>query len=471
MFQPIKVLIVDDNLVVRKMISDHLETVIGIEVISTANNGISGIEKWHRYNPEVILSDLEMPGKDGYDMSMDILKEGKDVAIIVVSALSNQYAERVLDMVSNGVSDYILKPSDIAGGTSKEEFWRSLSELVLTHGQIIQNKRGTNSEAPPTTHSKLSVSNKSHSKSAKDSTPDHHSSDFSTVTPAKASTSPPSVKKTIPTAKKEANSQMERPSKIATPSGKPTISKGTSTTGSTNKYSNSPFNKKDEIISSHHADESLFAGKPYNLVKPQAVLPPKLLAIGSSTGGPAALTTFLKELKRCGLRTDVPVFITQHMPPIFTARLADQLTMNTGFQVIEAQENMVVENGKFYLAPGDFHMHLGTSADGQNNVIRLKQTPKVNFCRPAVDEMLDSLVKKYKASQMLTVILTGMGSDGKKSCIKLRESGGTIFAQNEETSAVWGMPGAVATANICSVVSPLDELARKTVKYMKEARI
>lgn len=184
-----------------------------------------------------------------------------------------------------------------------------------------------------------------------------------------------------------------------------------------------------------------------------------VLAIGSSTGGPQALLEVLG-----GLQEDfnLPVLITQHMPATFTGILAEHISKATGRDAKEGQDGETVTPGRIYIAPGDFHMSL--EADGNESVIRLNQDPPVNFCRPAVDVMLRSMAAIY-GNQLLTVILTGMGQDGLVGSGAVVEAGGTVIAQDEETSVVWGMPGAVTNAGVCSAVLPLKKLADKICDF------
>lgn len=181
---------------------------------------------------------------------------------------------------------------------------------------------------------------------------------------------------------------------------------------------------------------------------------PEVVAIGSSTGGPQALTQFFSELKG-PIRQ--PVFITQHMPPMFTAILADNIARQGGMTCREATHGEKVEASTVYVAPGNYHMTVHKSATGAT--IALNQEPPENFCRPSVDPMLRSMIDVY-GGRILAVIFTGMGADGLKSCQKLVEAGGVVYAQDEATSVVWGMPGAVATAGICTQVLPLGLMAR-----------
>lgn len=179
---------------------------------------------------------------------------------------------------------------------------------------------------------------------------------------------------------------------------------------------------------------------------------PMILAIGSSTGGPQALFEVLKHCRN--LR--VPIVITQHMPPTFTKILADHITRQCDLPTFEAEDGMIIQPGKAYVAKGGFHM-LITKHENGSPMIKLDNGPAVNYCKPAVDPMLDSLIAIYGA-KILSVILTGMGHDGLDGCKKLVALGGQVIAQDEATSVVWGMPGAVAQAGICSEILPLSEI-------------
>jgi two-component system chemotaxis response regulator CheB len=185
----------------------------------------------------------------------------------------------------------------------------------------------------------------------------------------------------------------------------------------------------------------------------QPSVPPKVIAIGSSTGGPQALARVV-----AGLAPAVrqPILITQHMPPTFTTLLAEHLAKVSGIGCAEALDGEPLVGHRIYLAPGGRHMVVERS--GREVVVRLSDSPPENFCRPAVDPMLRSLSEIY-GSGVLVIILTGMGSDGLKGAESIVSSGGTVIAQDEKTSVVWGMPGAVATAGLCSAVLPLEEIA------------
>ncbi|HEY8613737.1 MAG TPA: chemotaxis-specific protein-glutamate methyltransferase CheB [Roseomonas sp.] len=186
-----------------------------------------------------------------------------------------------------------------------------------------------------------------------------------------------------------------------------------------------------------------------------AVAPPSLVAVGSSTGGPQALASFLRALVPA---PPVPVVIVQHMPAGFTTMLADHLDRVGPLRVAEAKEGEVLIPSRAYLAPGDRHLLVERSPAGL--VARLRDDPPEHFCRPAVDPMLRS-AQRACDGRVLAVILTGMGQDGLAGCRAVVAGGGTVLAQDEASSVVWGMPGAVARAGIARELLPPDRLAAR----------
>ena len=198
----------------------------------------------------------------------------------------------------------------------------------------------------------------------------------------------------------------------------------------------------------------LSPARPIRLRK-ESMLAPKILLIGSSTGGPQALHAVFKALSKSLTQ---PILIAQHMPPVFTAALAKAITDKNGWACTEGEDGEVIQGGHAYIAPGDKHMVI--EKDGGETVIRLNQDPPVNYCRPSVDPLFRSAVKIFGAATLATM-LTGMGSDGEAAAGVIAEAGGTVIAQDEATSVVWGMPGAVAVAvaGVCSAVLPLGDIA------------
>jgi two-component system chemotaxis response regulator CheB len=194
-------------------------------------------------------------------------------------------------------------------------------------------------------------------------------------------------------------------------------------------------------------------------LRPFSTLPPQVLLIGASTGGPQALATFLSELGPTLKR--LPVLITQHMPATFTSIFADHLARACGRPVREARHGEPVTAGTPLVAPGGQHMRVA-SRDGIP-VIALDDAPPVNFCKPAVDPLFSSGAEVWRA-RALGVVLTGMGIDGTAGATEIVARRGSVIAQDEATSVVWGMPGSVAHAGLCSAVLPVARLAATVVR-------
>jgi two-component system chemotaxis response regulator CheB len=180
---------------------------------------------------------------------------------------------------------------------------------------------------------------------------------------------------------------------------------------------------------------------------------PRLICVGSSTGGPQALAAFLRRLPR---QLPVPMVVVQHMPAGFTSMLARHLDTLGGPRVAEAAGGETLKPGHVLLAPGDRHLLL--RAEGESLVTQLSDAPQENFCRPAVDPTLRSIVAAV-GGRAQAVILTGMGHDGLAGSKALAAAGGTIWAQDEASSVVWGMPGAVAKAGLAAELAPPEALA------------
>jgi two-component system chemotaxis response regulator CheB len=179
----------------------------------------------------------------------------------------------------------------------------------------------------------------------------------------------------------------------------------------------------------------------------------EVLAIGSSTGGPDALAAVL-----AGLPADlpVPVVIVQHMPPIFTRMLAERLNSISPLTIVEAEEGVSLSRGQVLVAPGG--RHLEVRMRGTSILAHLSDAPPENYCKPAVDVLFRSVATVFK-DRVLAAVLTGMGRDGAQGATTIRSAGGKVYAQDEATSVVWGMPGAVVNAGQADRILPLGDMA------------
>jgi two-component system, chemotaxis family, protein-glutamate methylesterase/glutaminase len=354
--KPVTVIIVDDSIIVRGVISRLLRAEPQIEVISTAIDGVMAIEHVKNLKPDVVILDIEMPNMDGMTALPLLLKASPNTKVIMASTLTLRNADLSLKALALGASDYLPKPS----ATDRNEMDRFLHEL-LHKIMALAGRTVTQPSAPIHTNAP------------------------------------------------------------AAPTQYPTF-------------------------------------QAHMLRAP--TLAPKALAIASSTGGPQALNTLFTQLG--GALKTVPIFVTQHMPPAFTKILATNIAAVSGRECHEAEQGEVVMAGRTYVAPGDFHLLL--ERHGSEIRVQLDKGEMINFCRPAADPMIRSLVEIY-GGHLLLVVLTGMGQDGLVGATFLAQAGGAVVAQDKETSVVWGMPKAVSDAGIASAILPLNDIAA----YVKKA--
>lgn len=191
----------------------------------------------------------------------------------------------------------------------------------------------------------------------------------------------------------------------------------------------------------------------------------KIIAIGTSTGGPNALMELIPIIPE---KFPVPIVIVQHMPPIFTKTMAERLSQVSKLPVKEASENQkVLEPGTIWIAPGDYH--LTVKKDGAVVRLFINQNPHENSCRPSVDVLFESVAQTYGPTA-LGVMLTGMGADGLRGSRLIKKSGGQIFIQDEESSIIWGMPGAIFQAGLADLILPLDQIASAIVRHVMNNR-
>jgi two-component system chemotaxis response regulator CheB len=192
---------------------------------------------------------------------------------------------------------------------------------------------------------------------------------------------------------------------------------------------------------------------------------PRVLLIGSSTGGPQAVNAVISGIGE--VIDQAPVLITQHMPPTFTAIFAEHLARISGRPVAEAQHGEMVRAGHVYVAPGGRHMRVVRRHVGAE--IAIDDGPLINFCKPAVDPLFSSAAATWGGA-CLALVLTGMGSDGVRGAAEIVAAGGGVVAQDEASSVVWGMPGSVANAGLCSAILPLDQIAPRIVRLFSGGR-
>ncbi|MCK1616235.1 chemotaxis response regulator protein-glutamate methylesterase [Bradyrhizobium sp. 159] len=367
---PLRVMIVDDSVVIRGLISRWVGAEHDMEVAASLRTGLEAVNQIERINPDVAVLDIEMPELDGLSALPQLLAKKRDLVIIMASTLTRRNAEISFKALSLGAADYIPKPESTREASAADIFHHDLVQKIRHLGARLRRRSAV-------------------------------------ASPPLAPASPASVVRAAAVARSTA------PASAAPSAGAP-------------------------------------ATRPFST---QA---PKVLLIGSSTGGPQALMALVTELGPVIDR--VPVLITQHMPPTFTTILAEHLARSSRKPAAEAIDGEPVKRGRIYLAPGGKHMRVVRS--GTDTVIALDDGPAVNFCKPAVDPLFTSAIDIWHGG-ILCVILTGMGSDGMRGGKDIVAAGGSVIAQDEASSVVWGMPGAAANAGICAAILPLNQIGAK----------
>ncbi|WP_261343697.1 chemotaxis-specific protein-glutamate methyltransferase CheB [Symmachiella dynata] len=212
-----------------------------------------------------------------------------------------------------------------------------------------------------------------------------------------------------------------------------------------------------------HSTQTAAPEKPVLVTPTTTAAIPKILVVGASTGGPKALSSLVAGLP---VDFDLPILITQHMPPMFTPMLAKHLEKDGGRPCCEATNGMLIERGKTYVAPGGFHMAI--DRQDKRMVTVLNEEPPEHFCRPSVNFLYRSAAQWYGQST-LAVMLTGMGEDGIEGARELAAVGAPIIVQDKATSVVWGMPAAIANAGLADQTLPLDLIPNAIQRICRQA--
>lgn len=342
----IRVLVVDDSVVIRRLVTHALEEDAALEVVGAAANGVLALQRIPQLNPDVLTVDIEMPEMDGLELLRHLRVEYPKLRVIMFSTLTECGATATIDALALGADDYVTKASN--EGSLDRSMARLRQELLPRIKQFFRF-----------------------------------------------------------------------PQTLAVPRAEP--------------------------LRAHPA-------------YPPACRRPKLVAIGVSTGGPAALGAILPGFPP---EFRLPVLVVQHMPAMFTRLLAERLNASCRIPVAEAVQGERITPGRILIAPGDYHMKvegLGVAAR-----IRLDQSPPQNSCRPSVDALFSSIGDVY-GGDALGVVLTGMGQDGLRGAEILKARGAAILAQDEATSVVWGMPGAVVDHGLADRVLPLDQVVPEILR-------
>jgi two-component system chemotaxis response regulator CheB len=347
---PIRVLVVDDSVVIRKVLSSTFAEDPELEVVGTASDGRIALAKIPVLNPDLVTLDVEMPVMDGLETLAALRKLYPKLPVIMFSTLTERGAAATLDALSLGASDYVTKPSN-SGSFDVA--------VAIIHRELI-----------------------------------------------------PKIKALCGRAKR-----------LTLPPPLPPVKRRI------------PSNRRVEIV-----------------------------AIGTSTGGPNALTELLPRIPE---DFPVPIVVVQHMPPVFTRLLAERLASRSAIPVKEGSAGATLLPGHAWIAPGNFHMKVIRA--GVEWRLSLNQAPPENSCRPAVDVLFRSVAAAY-GPNVLGVVMTGMGSDGVLGARDIRDAGGEVIIQDEDSSVVWGMPGLVHASGLDDAVYPLDQLAAEITRRVQHRR-
>ncbi len=354
--QKIRVLIVDDSVVVRRLITHALTDESELEVVGTASTAESALQKIPLLKPDLLTLDINMPGMSGLELLPILRERHPDIHVLMVSALTIHGASSTLDALMLGASDYVSKPAEDA--SLGPALAKLQAELIPKIKQLFR--------------------------------PSAETRPLPVTRPATPASAVPALPRSFAAMSRRGEHQV--------------------------------------------------------------------LAVGVSTGGPTALASFMAGFP---LAFPLPIVIVQHMPPVFTRLLADRLRSLTGFNVVEATAGMLLEPGKAIIAPGDFHMRLRRA--GTQVEVTLDQGPQECSCRPSVDVLFRSVRQVFGATAIGTV-LTGMGQDGLRGVEEMKRGGAYIFAQDEASSVVWGMPGAIAQAGFADEVLDLSLIPTAIMK-------
>ena len=414
----VRVLVVDDSSFFRRRVSEILTADPDLEVIGTAADGAEAVQQAKVLRPDVITMDIEMPVLDGISAVRQIM-DSCPTPILMFSSLTHDGARATLDALEAGALDFLPKKfEDIA--RNRDEATSVLQQRVKALGRKrVQRVTSLTGRAEP---SVTPPSRRPLSQSAP-------------VAPTRGISRPSAF-----SARHDTSGTAARPSAFG--------AHNTSASITRQGGSSTPTEPRE---SSREADTPASS-----LTELNANSRYKLLAIGTSTGGPVALQTILTQLPA---NFPYPIVLVQHMPASFTKAFAQRLNGLCKIEVCEASDGDVLRPGVAYLAPGGMQM----LADGRSTQARLRirsdDSDRITY-RPSVDLTFASLSKVY-GGDVLGVILTGMGADGREGCRMLKERGATIWAQDRDSCVVYGMPQAVASIGIASQSYALNQMASK----------
>ena len=381
MDEPLRVLVVDDTVTYRKIVSDVLGSLPNVQVVGTAPNGKIALQKLEQTSPDILLLDVEMPEMDGLEVLRRLKSVGSSVGAIMLSAFTAQGAQTTLAALELGAFDFALKPTGNSFQESAEQLRRDLAPKLAAYARRQSVRRVLRGQATP---SSPGIPDQKRAK---------------TELAGLAALVPPNYSHSAP---------------------------------NTNSPRSTPFAQPDVV------------------------------AIGISTGGPKALTEMLP---RFSGNFPVPILIVQHMPPVFTKSLADDLNTRCKVRVFEASDGQQALPGVALIAPGGKQMRIYRDADRVH--VRITDDPPENSCKPSVDYLFRSVATVYGA-RSVGVIMTGMGNDGSAGCRLIHQSGGAIVAQDEASCVVFGMPREPIEQGVADVVASLDRITLEIMRLVEK---
>lgn len=412
----INVLIVDDSGFFRRRLTALINASPDFKVIGSAENGVEAVEMNERLKPDVITMDYEMPVMDGITAVREIMAKNP-VPILMFSSMTHEGAKVTLDSLAAGALDFLPKQfEEIAKGT--EEIQKVVTAAIRNIASSNYRTKSSNFTRQVEVK-KIDTENNTKNKESK------------------------------PTLKTIDRSARERAALEDVESGKSTSGKGSSNKGSSNKGSSDKDTSDHSALHSNQsaASQALSSKRPINWNQSKVA---RLVIIGTSTGGPVALQQVLTSLPRSFSK---PIIIVQHMPANFTKAFAERLDSLCQIQVKEAEDGDMIKPGLALLAPGGKQVLLS-----HNGAVKVIDGDDRMTYKPSVDVTFGSAANVYPDG-VLGVVLTGMGTDGREGARLLKQSGSSVWAQDQESSVIYGMPMAVTKAGLVDEIHNLESLS------------
>ncbi len=432
----VKVLIVDDSTFFRKRLTEIIKADPALEVCGEAKDGKEGVDMAIRLKPDVITMDVEMPVMDGITAVKEIMQKAP-TPILMFSSLTLEGANATFRALEAGAVDFMPKNFDDIAHRREDALNELRSNIkAVARSRVMRRPSASSASSGAAMGSRMSSSSSAVRGTA---------SNLRTSSPqaAPAASNVRSFGTAAPSSLRSASNASAAP-----------LSRGGPMTSTRLAYEKiqSQLESIDQgrpaaamqfSFGNHAGETTKFrpSGKTHEII-----------AIGSSTGGPIALQNIIPKLPV----QKVPIIIVQHMPPAFTTTFAQRLDNMSKVHVVEAKDGMMLEPNTCYIAPGGLQM-IFEKTMSRGRIRILKGDDRIVY-HPCVDVSFASLAQVY-GGRVLAMILTGMGSDGCEGCRLLKKAGSVIWAQNEESCVVYGMPQAVVNARLAEQVLPLDQIA------------